>query len=186
MSLWCVWLAAKNSILNWPVSIVASILYFAVFQHSHFFSDSYLQCIFICFQSYGWLNWKGKFQTQNILKISHLENKEKWGYLTILLTAYWIWYIIYCNINSTAKYPFVDSFLTVLSLLAIFLQTKRKIENWYLWIVADVFYVPMFFMGGQIYTSILYLVFIGISFEGLKRWKNDIKKEVGKPTSLKK
>ena len=43
LSLWCVWLAAKNNILNWPVAMAASVIYAYVFYQNRFFSETYLQ-----------------------------------------------------------------------------------------------------------------------------------------------
>ena len=57
LTVWCVLLAATNKILNWPISMIASIFYFVIFFENHFFSDAYLQIAFLIFQTYGWWYW---------------------------------------------------------------------------------------------------------------------------------
>jgi nicotinamide mononucleotide transporter len=53
------------------------------------------------------------------------------------------------------------------------MQAKRWIEHWYLWILADIIYVPMFYLGDQIITAGLYFIFIGLAYFGLKQWKKE-------------
>jgi nicotinamide mononucleotide transporter len=56
------------------------------------------------------------------------------------------------------------------------MQAKRWYESWFLWIIADIIYVPMFFLGDQPITAALYLVFIFLAIFGLLEWKKAIKK----------
>jgi nicotinamide mononucleotide transporter len=56
------------------------------------------------------------------------------------------------------------------------MQAKRWIENWCLWILADILYVPMFIAGDQYITASLYFIFIGLATKGYFMWKNEMKK----------
>ena len=41
--------------------------------------------------------------------------------------------------------PYWDSATTTLSLIGVWLQARKKIENWWLWIIADLIYVGLFY-----------------------------------------
>ena len=43
----CVWLAAQNKILNWPVAMLSTLLYAFCFAEAHLFSDALLQVVFL-------------------------------------------------------------------------------------------------------------------------------------------
>lgn len=191
-SLWCVYLAGKNNILNWPVSIIASILYFGVFFENRFFSDAYLQIVFLLFQIFGWYIWTKKPNRQKFDKAVNKENnlnsdsrisqfqpirslnKREWLIYLIIFLIFWgCYYVAYLNLFVNPRAPLLDTFLTSISLLALYLQAKRILNHWYLWIFADILYVPLYFWGNQYITSILYAFFIGLAVWGLKQWQKE-------------
>lgn len=170
LTLICVFLAAKNHILNWPISIVATFLYILVFVDCKFYSDALLQVVFIGFQIYGWYHWKKIESASNFDNIKTL-NAANWVLVVLFSLIFWgIWYVLYINIMPNPKYPLVDTGLTIFSLTAIFLQAKKFIENWILWIVVDVFYIPMYYMGEKYQTAILYFILILLSIKGYISW----------------
>ena len=180
LTVWCVYLASQNKILNWPISIAASILYFYIFYRNHFFSDAYLQIIFILFQIYGWWFWSNKNpskQEQQINKISR-SNIILLTIISALLYIIWIHY--YKIINPTARIPEIDALTTIISLTALFMQAKRWIENWIVWIAVDIIYVPMYIYGKQFITAALYSFLIAMAIYGLIEWKKKLNSQPSK------
>src|ERR1700743_2623375 len=53
----CVYLAAKNKILNWPFAIVSVGIYIFIFFNAHLYADMGLQVYFMAMNIYGWYNW---------------------------------------------------------------------------------------------------------------------------------
>lgn len=190
-SLWCVYLAAKNNILNWPISMIASVLYFGVFFQNRFYSDAYLQIVFLLFQIFGWYVWSKQMKAQKMDSASLINHKkttqaatqtnpirslslcETFRYFLIFLVSWGCYYVIYLYLFDNPRAPLLDTFLTSVSLLALYLQAKRIINHWYLWIFADILYVPLYFWGNQYITSALYAVFIGLAVWGLKSWQKE-------------
>ncbi|MET1073579.1 MAG: nicotinamide mononucleotide transporter family protein, partial [Umezawaea sp.] len=64
-----------------------------------------------------------------------------------------------------------------LSLLATWGQTRKKVESWWLWIAADVIYVPLYAYKDLWLTAILYLGFIALCVLGLRSWSRDLRRE---------
>ncbi len=191
-SLWCVYLAGKNNILNWPISMIASVLYFGVFFENRFYSDAYLQIVFLLFQALGWYSWSKQMNVQKmapqvslvnnknateittqIKPIRSLSRSETFRYSLIFLFLWGCYYVSYLYLFDNPRAPLIDTFLTSISLLALYLQAKRIINHWYLWIFADILYVPLYFWGNQYITSALYAIFIGLAFWGLKSWQKE-------------
>jgi len=73
-----------------------------------------------------------------------------------------------------ASYPYADSFVMVLSVIATVLLAKKRIETWYLWIVVDLVCVFLFFKKGVIFLSLEYLIFLGLATYGLLNWKKQL------------
>jgi nicotinamide mononucleotide transporter len=178
LSLWCVWLAAKNNILNWPIAMLASVIYAYVFYQNRFFSETYLQGIFFLFQIFGWWYWSSLNPQKTEKTIHNLPKSHILPLTGVFLLAYFVWLKIYLSYHPNAQQPYLDTFLTVLSVTALWMQARRWIENWYLWILADLFYVPMFFWGKQYITAALYGVFIILATKGYFMWRREMKKAV--------
>ena len=66
----------------------------------------------------------------------------------------------------------LDSITTSLSLTAMLLLARRKVENWLYWIVADIIYIPLFIYKGLYVTSLQYMVFLYLAIRGYDEWKN--------------
>ena len=77
--------------------------------------------------------------------------------------------------NSTV--PWADAVTTVLSLLATWGQTRKKVECWWLWIAADVIYVPLYAYKDLWLTAILYVGFMALCVLGLRNWTRSLRED---------
>lgn len=168
-ALLCVWLAVKNHILNWPISIISSLLYFVVFYEGKLYSDVLLQVVFLMMQGYGWYSWYQKTGKNSDIRAVN----ATWFVLPSLLTlVLWgLWYYLLITWKPDASYPIWDAGTTVFSLLAIYMQAKRILENWWLWIGVDLFYIPLYWQKGMYLTALLYSIYIGLALWGWWQWK---------------
>lgn len=180
LTIWCVLLAAKNKILNWPVSMISSIFYFVIFFENRFFSDAYLQIAFLLFQSYGWWYWSNLNPSKKEKEISNIHKPQALKLLIVSSLLYLIWLFIYKKINPTARIPEIDALTTIMSLTALYMQVKHWIENWIVWIIVDLIYIPMYIYGKQYITAILYLLLIAIAVKGYFDWKRISSKQTVK------
>ena len=72
------------------------------------------------------------------------------------------------------KFPAIDSLTTVLSLAAQYFTNRKIFENWYVWIAADLVFIPLMAHRGYYPSAILYTVFLAMAFLGLKQWKQSM------------
>ena len=62
-----------------------------------------------------------------------------------------------------------------LSLAAIYGQTKKYVESWWLWISADLIYIPLYIYKHLRLTSGLYFVFLLLCVMGLREWSKALR-----------
>lgn len=67
--------------------------------------------------------------------------------------------------------PFLDALTTVLSLAAQYLLTRKLIENWYVWLAADVVYVGLYVSRHLYLTAFLYALYLLMCVAGLRAWR---------------
>ena len=66
--------------------------------------------------------------------------------------------------------PIADGFLTAGSLLGQVLLSRKKMENWLVWIVVDVLYIGLYAYKGLMLTAGLYAVFVVMAIVGWRTW----------------
>jgi nicotinamide mononucleotide transporter PnuC len=94
--------------------------------------------------------------------------------LTIFIAAAtgFLWWLL-GKLGGAAK--FWDALTTSISLSAQWLQSRKKLECWHLWILADVIYVPLYISRGLNLTALLYGVFLCMAVMGLLAWQKSVK-----------
>lgn len=70
-----------------------------------------------------------------------------------------------------AAVPYWDAFIAVMSLIAQWLLTKKKVESWYFWIAVDVVAIGVYLYKHLYFTTGLYTIFLVLAILGLFEWK---------------
>ncbi len=168
----CVWLVVKQNIWNWPVGIANNIFFIILFFQSRLFADMGLQFIYIILSVIGWHFWLKGGKDRTELTVTRAPVKLMFGLMFLLVVSTGILTYILIQVNDSA--PFLDALTTMLSLAAQFLLTKKYIQNWYFWIIADVIYIYLYFAKGLGLTAVLYAVFLSMCLIGLNRWRKSL------------
>ena len=71
------------------------------------------------------------------------------------------------------QYPMVDAILTTASVVAQILLTRKKIDNWVIWVLVDVVYIGLFLMVGMYWTVGLYVVYVLIAIRAIREWNKE-------------
>jgi len=174
-----VYYASKANILTWSTGIVNEVFLFILFFQVHLYADMFLQVYFFIVTIYGWYNWNTS-TVEN--KIAVVSTKARWLITIIIIAGSLLSGLIIKNIHLylpnyfkvAAAYPFTDSFVMVLSIVATVLLAKKRIENWHLWILVDAICIILYFKKGVYFLSLEYLIFFGLASYGLYQWKKQL------------
>ena len=69
-----------------------------------------------------------------------------------------------------ADLPYWDAGTAAGSLVAQWMQARKWLENWAVWIAVDVVYVGMYLVKGLAFMAGLYAVFIVLAVLGFREW----------------
>lgn len=174
-----VYFASRANILTWATGIINELFLFILFFQVQLYADMFLQVYFFIVTLYGWYNWKQKSKKNSITKI---ELKTKIWLLGAIVVGTTIVGLFISNIHmylpqyfkTDASYPYADSFVMVLSIVATILLAQKKIETWYLWIVVDIVCVFLFYKKGIAFLALEYFVFLGLATYGFLNWKKQL------------
>ncbi len=170
-----VYLSTRENIWSWPTAIVNVGLYIFIFARQGLYSDMGLQVVYLLLSIYGWYEWLHGGENRSRLAVSKATPRI---WLLSGLAGGVGWYLIWLLTHRLpgVSIPLVDSGLAATSLVAQWMMTRKIIENWILWIVADIVYVPMYIYKHLYPTSGLYAVFLVLAIMGLVEWKRSYRR----------
>ena len=168
-----VWLSVRQNILSWPTAIVNVLLYVLVFREARLYADMGLQVIYAILSVYGWYEWLHGGENRTELHVTR--TGPRLGLILAAIAAAGAVALgVLLRSATDAALPFMDSFLSSTSLVAQWMMTRKKLENWLVWIAVDVLYVGMFIFKGLYLTAGLYAVFLGLAVAGWIDWRRSL------------
>ena len=180
-------LAARANVWNWPIGLVNVILFFFLFYQVQLYPDMLLQVFFFITNLIGWWRWthpnRDEEDVNHELKISFMKRKH-WvsliifGGLGTVLLGFLAgrFHLIFPQIfNIPSAFPFLDSFVTVMSILTTFLVVQKKIESWGIWIVVDLVAASLYFMKEIKFVGIQYGIYALMAAYGWWHWRKAYK-----------
>jgi nicotinamide mononucleotide transporter len=173
-------LLVRRSIWNYPFGIVMVTMYGVVFFQARLFSDALLQVFFFVVQLYGWWIWYHARDTAGLVKVEMMSARSRLLWLAVIVVTSVAegWYL--ANYTSDSA-PWMDANTTAMSVVAQYLLSIRKIENWILWIVTDVVQIGLYYWKGLYPTTGLYILFLILSCVGLYEWLRERTHPAGVP-----
>ncbi len=166
---WSVWLLAKNNSLGWWVGLIGVIAYAVVFYQVKLYGEVGIQFFYLITSLqaiYIWLRGGENSTEKPVCRIS-----QRWLIFTGVLVTVGVFGLRTVLISLGGAAPFWDAMTTILSAIAQLYLMERYLESWYLWIVADTIYVPLYASRGLYLTSILYAIFWLMAIYGLQNFQ---------------
>jgi nicotinamide mononucleotide transporter len=157
---------------GWLFAILSSALYSIVFFDAKLYGDMALQFVFIIVSFWGWQQWlkaNPEMKKETSLAVTRCSSHA-------LLLAGFAWLLMFGASYLFLRYytdtdvPAYDGFLTAGSLLGQVLLSRKKLENWHVWIIVDVLYVALYAYKHLMLTALLYGVFVFMAIHGAKAW----------------
>ena len=169
----CVWLLVRLNIWTWPLGIANNLFFIVLFLHAKLYGDMALQFFYIAISIYGWWNWLYGGKGHSKLKVSR--TSALFAAWMLMATATMTAILTFALRRFTdSNVPFFDALTTALSLTAQYMQTRKVVENWWVWIAADVFYIALYIYKHLYLTALLYVIFMIMCVAGLVAWRRSL------------
>lgn len=173
----CVWCYTRQSLWAWPMGLLGTALFVLIFWDARLYAEVGLQVIYIMLQVYGWWYWMRGGEGRAEPPISRATPRLLAG-LGLLGLGAWVAMAWLLGRHTDTDVAWWDALTTVLSLIAQWLIGRKILENWYVWIAADLLYVPLFVYKGLYLTGALYVVFLILCLVGLGTWRRTLRATV--------
>jgi len=184
-----VFLEIRQNIWLWPVGIATSAVYVYVFFNSKFYADMSLQVYYLVVSCAGWYWWvKGTglkthgsdrreedaiVEGDGVLRVTRLKLRTGIFLSAIFVALYLLMWLVLSKLTDSPV-PEWDSLITSLSVIATWMLARKIFEHWYLWVVVNLISAIIFSTRELYPTVILYLVYLTMSFAGLRAWRKSL------------
>lgn len=155
----------------WPLAIASSLLYCALFWNSRLYGDASLQIFFAIVALWGWWQWlRGTQADGSALRVRAMGRHGRRWLIAVLALA-WPATGLFLKSFTNTDVPWWDAFPTAASVIGQWLLGRKYLENWLAWIVVNLVSVGLFAYKGLWLTTLLYSLFIAMSFIGWRAWR---------------
>ena len=170
-----VWYAKKTNILVYPTGIICTVITVYLLYVNEFFGDMMMNFYYSVMSIYGWWNWSRKKDNTYVVPISRTNQKEKTiGILLFILTMI-VTYLVYKTYDYDLQIPnYIDIVTSGIFFTAMWYMANKKLENWTLWIIADIVTIPLYAYIGLGMLSLQYLIFTILAIQGYIEWKKSL------------
>ncbi len=170
-----VWYSKNRNILVFPTGIINTAIFVYICLVAKLYADMAINVYYTVMSVYGWYVWTRKVDRQE-LPVSYNSGRENLFSILFFLSSFGFWYLILTQYTDS-DVPVWDSLTTAIFIVAMWLMAKKRVENWWAWIIGDLVSVPLYFYKGLVLSSFQFLVFTGLAVAGLIAWRNDVKRQ---------
>ena len=171
------WLEYKANIWLWIVGILMPCVHCVLYFQKGIYADCAMQAYYIIAGLYGLTIWLlGRKSTKKPLKIAHTPRGLALYLLAIYIELHVIIYLI-LTLFTDSTVPFWDSMTTALSMVAMWMLSRKYIEQWLIWLVVDIITAGLYLYKGIPLTAGLYTLYTALAFVGYMRWGRVYKSE---------
>ena len=174
-----VWYSKQNNILVFPTGLISTSIFVYLLFKWQLLGDMMINGYYFIMSLYGWYIWTRKVDAKNVTPISRATKSEKIIAVIIFALTLVLVYQVYQFYDMWTNWvAYVDTMTTALFFVGMWLMAKRKIENWYFWVVADIISIPLYLYKGLTFTSIQYFGFTILAIFGFLAWKKNLSNSI--------
>ena len=165
------WLEYKANIWLWVVGMLMPCVHCILYYKSGLYADSAMQAYYIVAGLYGLGVWlAGRKRTEKPLKIANRPVRLVVPLVLIYTVLHAAIYFVLVRFTDSSV-PFWDAMTTAMSMVAMWLLSRKYIEQWLVWLVVDAVTVVLYIYKGIPFTAGLYMLYTSLAVVGYLRWR---------------
>lgn len=175
-------LARKNNLWLYPTGLVGTMISIFLLFEVRLYAESVLNAYYVVMSVYGWIYWVRK-RNEPQIKITYATRKEWFVTLAIVFIGWGILYML-LRFYTPSDVPLWDAFTASTAWAGMWLLARRKIENWILLNVSNLFAIPLLFHKELPLFAALTLFLFVVAFFGYIEWKKLYNKQDNTPAAI--
>ena len=167
------WLELRASIYLWVVGAIMPAVYAVVYFEAGLYADGGIQIYYILAAVYGWWAWAFSKGEKKESPISSMPLRCYLPLVLVALICFGALAVLLLHFTDSTV-PYSDAFTTALSIAAMWMLSRKYVEQWLVWCFVDVLYVFLYIYKDLYFTAVLYAVYALTAAHGYFDWKRRI------------
>ena len=164
------WLEYRANIWLWIVGAIMPMVHGVLYLQSGIYADAAMQLYYILAGLYGLMVWRRKPKEGATLPIRHTPKQWIPSLLSVYVVLHVVIYFILVEFTDS-RVPIFDSMSTALSIVAMWMLSRKLVEQWLVWLVVDMISVGLYIYKGIPITGALYMLYCILAIAGYLRWR---------------
>ena len=171
------YLEMKENIWMWIVGTVMPMIYIFVLYKAGIYADCGMEVYYFLAGIYGFVMWRfGRTKDRQSIKISHTPRQLK-NTLWVVTLALWMVIATFLEKMTDSTVPYIDGLSTAMSIVALWMLSRKLIEQWWVWFAVDAISVGLYIYKGIYGRAILYSIYTVMAIYGYYVWKKKMIKQ---------
>lgn len=172
-----VYYSKKENILVYPTGLIATVITVYLLFKAEYYGDMMMNFYYSVMSVYGWINWARKKDGKPVVPITRTNTKEKLIGVGLFLLTMGVTFGVYKAFGREIEIAnYIDIFTSGVFFTAMWYMAIKKLENWTLWIFADLITVPLYAYRGLGMLALQYVIFTIMAIQGYLVWKKHLDK----------
>lgn len=169
------WLEYRADIRLWIVGLIMPLVHGTLYYKAGLYADSSMQVYYVLAGLYGWLVWRNAPRRKpQAAAIGHTPPRLVAGLAAVYLALHAALYFLLREFtNSTV--PFWDAMTTAASIVAMWMLSRKYVEQWLVWLAVDIITVGLYIYKDIPLTAGLYALYSALAVAGYIRWRRQIR-----------
>ena len=153
------WLEYRANVWLWVVGMIMPLVHGALYFQSGLYADCAMEIYYVAASVYGLAVWSAALRATVYLLLH--------GGIYGLLVRF-----------TDSTVPFWDSMTTALCIVAMFMLSRKYLEQWLVWLVIDIVSAVLYVYKGIPLTAGLYALYSVLAVAGYIRWRKAMRQGV--------
>lgn len=168
------WLEYKTNIWVWIVGAIMPMVHGMLYLQSGIYADAAMQLYYVAAGIYGLFVWlRGEKRSEKRIDIQHTPKKWIFSLVAVYVVLHISLYFLLTEFTDS-RVPLFDSMSTALSIVAMWMLSRKLVEQWLVWLVVDMISVGLYLYKGIPITAMLYMLYCALAVAGYMRWRKQV------------
>lgn len=169
------YLEIKENVWMWITGCIMPMIYIVVLYDRGIYADCAMEVYYFLAGIYGFAYWlRGKSRKGGIVKITYTPRKHA---ICLAVCALALWGVLGVTLArlTDSTVPYTDGLSTALSVVALWMLSRKYIEQWWVWLVVDLISTGLYIYKGIYGRALLYGIYSVMAIYGFMAWKRKMR-----------
>lgn len=168
------WLEYKANIWVWIVGAIMPMVHGMLYLQSGIYADAAMQLYYVVAGIYGLFVWlRGEKRSEKRIDIQHTPKQWIFSLVAVYVVLHISLYFLLTEFTDS-RVPLFDSMSTALSIVAMWMLSRKLVEQWLVWLVVDMISVGLYLYKCIPITAMLYMLYCALAVAGYMRWRKQV------------